>query len=111
MNTMSTETESEARKEKLAEEAEDRIRKGAHWTDWMYVADGFAVGRAKAMRAAGTNQPYGRAYTKAFGDWMAERPWTKNIDTGTRSVLLWVADRRQRSRHGGRRWRRTNAPS
>ena len=25
---------------------------------------------------------------------MAERPWTKNIDTGTRSVLLWVADHR-----------------
>jgi hypothetical protein len=94
MNTMSTETESEARKEKLAEEAEDRIRKGAHWTDWMYVADGFAVGRAKAMRAAGTNQPYGKAYTRAFGNWLAERPWTKHIDTGTRSVLLWVADHR-----------------
>ena len=50
--------------------------------------------RAKAMRAAGTNQPYGKAYTRAFGDWMAERPWTKHIDTGTRSVLLWVADHR-----------------
>ncbi len=94
MNAVSPETKSEARKEKLAEEAEDRIRKGAHWSDWMYVADGFAVGRAKAMRAAGTNQPYGKAYTRAFGDWMAERPWTKNIDTGTRSVLLWVADHR-----------------
>ena len=46
------------------------------------------------MRAAGTNQPYGKAYTRAFGDWLAERQWTKNIDKGTRSVLLWVADHR-----------------
>ena len=91
---MDNESESEARKEKLAEEAEERIRRGAHWADWTYVADGFAVGRAKAMRAAGTNQPYGKAYTRAFGDWLAERPWTKHIDTGTRSVLLWVADHR-----------------
>ena len=52
----------------LAKEAEDRIRKGAHWTDWMYGADGFAVRRAKAMGEAGTNQPYGKAYTRAFGD-------------------------------------------
>jgi hypothetical protein len=90
------ETESDARKEKLAEEAEDRIRRGAHWTDWMYVADGFAVGRAKAMRAAGTNQPYGKAYTRAFGDWMKERPWAREdrIDKGTRSNLLWAADHR-----------------
>ena len=93
---MDTETESDARKEKLAEEAEDRIRRGAHWTDWMYVADGFAVGRAKAMRAAGTNQPYGKAYTRAFGDWMRERPWAREerIDKGTRSNLLWAADHR-----------------
>jgi hypothetical protein len=93
---MDTETESDARKEKLAEEAEDRIRRGAHWSDWMYVADGFAVGRAKAMRAAGTNQPYGKAYTRAFGEWMKERPWAREerIDKGTRSNLLWAADHR-----------------
>jgi hypothetical protein len=88
------ESESEARKERLAEEAEERIRRGAHWADWTYVADGFAVGRAKAMRAAGTNQPYGKAYTRTFGEWLADRPWTRHIDTGTRSVLLWVADHR-----------------
>ena len=89
------ETEIEARKEKLAEEAADRIyRKNVHWTDWTYIGDGLAVGQAKAMRRAGTNRPYGRAYTAAFGDWLAERPWAKNIDKGTRSTLLWVIEHR-----------------
>ena len=89
------ETENEARKERLAEEAADRIyRKDVHWTDWTYIGDGLAVGQAKAMRRAGTNRPYGRAYTAAFGDWLAERPWAKNIDKGTRSTLLWVIEHR-----------------
>jgi hypothetical protein len=91
---MDAETESEARKEALAAEADDRIKRGAHWDDWCFVADGFAVGRNKAMRRAGTNQPVGSAYNRAFGDWMAERSWAKNTDKATRNHLLWVADHR-----------------
>ena len=91
---MDTETESEARKEALAAEADDQIKRGAHWEDWCFVADGFAVGRMKAMRRAGTNQPVGSAYNRAFADWMAERPWAKNTDKATRNHLLWVADHR-----------------
>ena len=91
---MNAETESEARKEALAAEADGRIQRGAHWEDWMFIADGFAVGRDKAMRLAGTNQPYGKRYTRAFAEWAAGRPWVKNYDKGTRSNLLWCADHR-----------------
>jgi hypothetical protein len=91
---MNTELESEERKEALAVEADTRIKGGAHWNDWMYVADGLAVGVAKAMRAASTNRPYGKAYTSAFGEWLKARPWANRYDKGTRSNLLWCADHR-----------------
>jgi hypothetical protein len=52
------------------------------------IADGFVVGRAKAMRRAATNQPVGSTYNRAFSDWMAERPWAKNTDKATRNHLL-----------------------
>ena len=67
-------TESEDRKEKDAAEAAERIKRGQHWLDWMYIAEGLEVGRVKAMRRAGTNRPIGSAYNRAFGDWLNERP-------------------------------------
>jgi hypothetical protein len=91
---VNTELQSEERKETLAAEADGRISGSAHWNDWMYIADGFAVGVAKAMRAANTNRPYGKAYTRLFGEWLEERPWAKRYDKGTRSNLLWCADHR-----------------
>jgi hypothetical protein len=91
---MNTELQSEDRKEALAAEADARIKNSAHWNDWMYIADGFAVGRTKALRAAGTNSPHGKAYNRIFGEWLAERPWAKRYDKGTRSNLLWCADHR-----------------
>jgi hypothetical protein len=91
---MNSELQSEDRKEALAAEADTRIKGGAHWNDWMYLADGFAVGVTKAMRAAGTNKPYGKAYTRLFGEWLEARPWAKRYDKGTRSNLLWCADHR-----------------
>jgi hypothetical protein len=91
---MENETDSKARKEALAEEADERIKSGSHWRDWMFVADGFVVGQAKAMRAAGTNRPYGKAFTRAMGDWLKARPWANGYDKGTRSNLLWCADHR-----------------
>ena len=85
---------SDERKEILAAEADERIRKGSHWSDWGFIADGFAVGRSKAMHASGSNKPYGKGYTEKFAAWMAERPWAKRIDKSTRNHLLWVADHR-----------------
>ena len=87
-------TESEERKEALAEQADVRIKGGAHWRDWMFIADGMAVGQAKAMRAAGTNRPYGKAFTRAMREWLNERPWANRYDKGTRSNLLWCVDHR-----------------
>jgi hypothetical protein len=52
-------TESEERKEKDAAEAAERIKRGQHRLDWMYIAEGLEVGRLKAMRRAGTNRPIG----------------------------------------------------
>jgi hypothetical protein len=51
------------------------------------------------------SRPQRAGRTRAFGDWMAERPWTKNIDTGTRGVLLWAP---QRFGRGNRRHHRRN---
>jgi hypothetical protein len=86
--------ESDARKEQLAAEAFQRIRTGQHWSDWMFIADGLLVGRNWAMRRAGMNQPVGRAYNTEFGDWMAERPWARDLDKKDRGDLFWCADHR-----------------
>jgi hypothetical protein len=87
-------SESDARKEQLAAEAFLRIRSGQHWSDWMFIADGLLVGRAYAMRRAGTNQPVGRAYNTAFGAWMTDRPWARDLDKKDRGDLFWCADHR-----------------
>jgi hypothetical protein len=60
----------------------------------MFIADGLVVGRNFAMRRAGTNQPVGRAYNTAFGVWMADRPWARDLDKKDRGDLFWCADRR-----------------
>jgi hypothetical protein len=105
--SMDKAAESDARKEALAEEADARIKSGAHWRDWMFVGDGIAVGQAKAMREANTNRPYGKAFTRAFGDWLSARSWAKRYDKGTRNTLLWCVDHRSEIEA----WRETLAQS
>jgi hypothetical protein len=100
-------TDREAEKEAKAAEAAERIKTGTHWSDWMYVADGLVVGRAKAMRHAGTNQPVGAAYNRAFGAWMTERPWARDLDKATRNHCFWCADHRSEIEE----WRATLAQS
>jgi hypothetical protein len=85
---------SEQRKEALAAEAAERIKRGQHWLDWMYIAEGLEVGRNKAMRRAGTNRPMGSAYNKAFGQWLDEHRWARDLDKPTRIHLLWCIDHR-----------------
>jgi hypothetical protein len=98
-------TESEDRKEKDAADAAERIKRGQHWLDWMYVAGGLEVGRQKAMRRAGTNRPIGSAYNKAFGEWLDLRPWARDLDKPTRTHLFWCVDHRNELE----RWRETLA--
>src|SRR6516225_347371 len=87
-------TETEERKEKQAAEAAERIKRGQHWLDWMYIAEGLEVGRTRAMRRAGINRPYGSGYNRAFGEWMNEHPWARDLDKPTRNHLFWCIDHR-----------------
>jgi hypothetical protein len=105
-------TESEERKEKDAAEAAERIKRGQHWLDWMYIAEGLEVGRMKAMRRAGTNRPIGWGYNKAFGDWLNERPWARAISTSPPEIICsGVSTTATTSSRGARRWRKTSAPA
>jgi hypothetical protein len=104
-------TEYEARKEQAAEEAAIRIKRGDHFLDWLAVGEGLMVGRLKAMRQAGTNQPMGAANNKAFGlgstaiggrvSW-TRRPATTPSGSATTAT---------RSNAGARLCRTTRAPS
>jgi hypothetical protein len=98
-------TEHEARKEREAEEAALRIQRGDHWLDWIAVGEGLVIGRLKAMRRAGTNQPIGSAYNRAFGLWLDEHRWARDLDKATRNHAMWCADHRNEIE----RWRETLA--
>jgi hypothetical protein len=63
------------------------------------------VGRLKAMRRAGTNAPVGSAYNKAFGSWLDEHKWARELDKATRNHAIWAAD----NRNAIERWRETLA--
>jgi hypothetical protein len=64
------------------------------WAKWMFIADGLAVGRQRAMRAAGTQEPKGKGYNMAFSRWMDPRPWARNLDPPTRNDLFWCLEHR-----------------
>jgi hypothetical protein len=99
------ETDFEARKVRAVEEAAARIKRGDHWLDWVAVGEGLTVGRLEAMRRAGTNVPVGAAYNKAFGLWLDEHIWARELDKATRNQALWVVDHRDEIE----RWRETLA--
>jgi hypothetical protein len=83
---------SDERKEKAAAEAYIRIRSGQHWLDWMFVAEGLGVGRRHAQRISGTDDIQSPRYKRAFKEWMAPRPWAKDLDSPTRAHLFWCLD-------------------
>jgi hypothetical protein len=78
--------------EKAAEEAAERIKRGQHWLDWLAIGKGLVVGRLKAMRRAGTNQPQGSPYNRAFGEWLDSHRWARDLDKATRNHAMWCAD-------------------
>ena len=93
------------RRLQAAADAAERIKRGQHWLDWMDVAEGLGVGRAQAMRMAGTNRPAGSAYNKAFGRWLDQHRWARDLDKPTRAHLFWCLD----NRNDLDRWRETLA--
>jgi hypothetical protein len=66
-------------------QAMERLRRG--FDDWMDIAGALQVGRAEVMRAVNTNQPTGRRYEKAMGEWLVAHSFHV-IDKGTRNRLL-----------------------
>ena len=72
-------------KVRLGQEAMARQRR--RWVDFMIIAEALDVGRAEVMRDLHTNQPTGRRYEKAMGEWLVANGF-KDIDKGTRCRLL-----------------------
>lgn len=68
-----------------------RLKKGKSWTDWLQVGEALQVGREWAMNQASTNQPEGKAYNVAFGEWLAKYK-LDDMDKGDRSRLFAVMD-------------------
>ena len=60
---------------------------GADWQGWVLIGRGLEVGRRQIMREVFTNQPAGRAYNEAFGQWL-RRNKLDDMDKVTRSHLF-----------------------
>lgn len=86
------EAEYEAKLEREADEALDRIERGQSWTDWKKVAELFAHGRKLAMLRGHTNKPEGKGYNLAYSAWMDAHPKLRRIDKATRNHCLQCND-------------------
>jgi hypothetical protein len=75
-----------------AADAADRLKRGQSWDDWLKIGTFLNIGRNKAMLRAGTNEPIGARYIKAFSEWMAVYPWIGEIDKATRTHAMWCVD-------------------
>jgi hypothetical protein len=75
-----------------AADAADRLKRGQSWDDWLKIGTFLNIGRNKAMLRAGTNEPIGARYIKAFSEWMAVYPWIGDIDKATRVHAMWAVD-------------------
>ena len=76
---------------RLGQEAMARQRR--RWEDWIIIAEALDVGRAEVMRDLHTNQPTGRRYEKAMGEWLVANGF-KEIDKAARCRLLECLQRR-----------------
>ena len=81
----------EARAQEAAEAA-DRLKRGQAWDDWVKIGVFLNIGRNKAMLRAGTNEPIGARYIKAFSEWMSAYAWIGDIDKATRVHAMWCID-------------------
>lgn len=85
-------SEYEARTVADAEAAVDQVRSGHAWKVWRTICNGFHTGRLIALRKAGTNQPVGKTYNKAYSLWLGEHPKLASLDKATRNHCLWCAE-------------------
>lgn len=81
----------EARAQEAAEAA-DRLKRGQSWDDWLKIGTFLNIGRNKAMLRAGTNEPIGARYIKAFSEWMSAYAWIGDVDKATRVHAMWAVD-------------------
>ena len=81
----------EARAQEAAEAA-DRLKRGQAWDDWVKIGVFLNIGRNKAMLRAGTNEPIGARFIKAFSEWMSVYAWIGDIDKATRVHAMWCID-------------------
>jgi hypothetical protein len=72
-------------------EAMERRRRG--FQDWIDIAEALQIGRTEVMRAVHTNEPKGKRYEKAMGEWLIANGF-KEIDKGTRKRLLECLEHR-----------------
>jgi hypothetical protein len=70
---------------RLGQEAMERKRRG--WEDWLAIGKALEAGRAEVMRSLHTNEPCGRRFEKAMGEWLIANRF-KEINKATRSQLL-----------------------
>jgi hypothetical protein len=70
---------------RLGQEAMARKRRA--YEDWLAIAEALQFGRAEVMRALHTNEPRGRRFEEAMGEWLVANAF-KEIDKGTRCRLL-----------------------
>jgi hypothetical protein len=75
-----------------AADAADRLKRGQSWDDWLKIGTFLNIGRNKAMLRAGTNEPIGARYIKAFSEWMSVYAWIGDIDKATRVHAMWAVD-------------------
>ena len=75
-----------------AADAADRLKRGQSWDDWLKIGTFLNIGRNKAMLRAGTNEPIGARYIKAFSEWMGSYAWIGDIDKATRTHSMWCVD-------------------
>jgi hypothetical protein len=72
-------------------QAWQRLKKEKSWGDWLKVGEALQVGREWAMNQAGTNQPKGKGYNTAFGEWLTQYK-LDDMDKGDRKRLFDVMD-------------------
>src|SRR4051794_15981553 len=84
-------TEANTEKLKRAAEADEKIRRSDHFSDWLDLGTGLITLRDAAMHEARTNTPHGRGYTAVMGRLMKEHPWAVR-DKATKSHAMWLAD-------------------
>jgi hypothetical protein len=77
---------------------EAMARKRRVWDDWLAIAEALQVGRTDVMRALHTNEPRGRRYEKAMGEWLIKHGFME-IDKATRSRLHDCLEHKAASGH------------